>query len=103
MMQFSKRSFRFLSIAAACVMISACSTQAVTPDAKDVKVSRAEPHKDCKMISKVSGTTSSAKAKPEDALKDMTQEAANKGANYLRVLEYSAYGTSVTGVAYECP
>jgi len=39
----------------------------------------------------------------EDALADLKKEAANKGANFLVVRQYSAMGTAVTGEAYLCP
>ena len=45
----------------------------------------------------------SPKGTAEDALNDMKKEAANKGANYLQIKEYSSYGTAVTGIAFKCP
>lgn len=83
--------------------ISACASRSVTPEAKEVKVDRAAPGKDCRELGTISGTTSSAKGTREQALEDLKQEAANKGANYVMVREYSSYGTTVTGTAYECP
>jgi uncharacterized protein YbjQ (UPF0145 family) len=51
----------------------------------------------------ITGTTPTVKGTQEEALEDLKREAANKGANYVVVKQYSAYGTSVTGLAYECP
>lgn len=80
-----------------------CSTMSNAPDVKNVKVSREEADKDCQFISKIEGRTNSLKGTNEDALKDLQQEAANKGANFLVVRAYSGTGTSVSGEAYKCP
>jgi len=83
--------------------MSACSSMSHMPAKENLKVSREEPNKECKMLSKLEGRSQSKTAKPDDALEDLKQEAANKGANYLVIKEYSGYGTAVTGVAYLCP
>jgi uncharacterized protein YbjQ (UPF0145 family) len=70
---------------------------------KEVKVSREAPSKECTEIGELVGRTATVKGTQEQALEDLKKEAANKGANYVMVKQYSAYGTSVTGVAYECP
>ena len=85
------------------LLLGACSSRSVTPDTKEVKVSREDADKDCKELGKITGTTLSAKGTAEEALADLKQEAANKGANYVVIKQYSANQTSVTGVAYECP
>ncbi|MBK8204024.1 MAG: hypothetical protein IPK68_17500 [Bdellovibrionales bacterium] len=79
-----------------------CSSQSVLPEKSEVKTSRTVPA-DCTLIGKVTGNSLSVKATPEMVLDNMKQEAANKGANYLVVEQYSASGTSVTGQAYRCP
>lgn len=94
---------KFLIAMCALVMFAGCSSRSVLPDAKEVKVSRDEAGKKCREIGKITGTTSSTKGTQEQALEDLKREAANKGANYVMVKEYSSYGTSVTGIAYECP
>lgn len=83
-------------------IISACSSRPVLPTADAIKVSREAPDKSCKELGKVVGTTLSVKGTAEDALKDLKQEAANKGANYVVIKQYSDNQTSVTGLAYEC-
>ena len=83
--------------------VSGCASHSVLPDKEDIKTSRNEPDKDCQSLGKVTGTSLSTKAKPEDVLENMKQDAANKGANYLLVKQYSDTGTSVTGIAYKCP
>lgn len=80
-----------------------CASRSVLSDAKEVKVSRDNPNKDCKEMGTITGTTMTTKGTQEDALNDLKKEAANKGANYVVVKQYSSYGTSVTGTAYECP
>lgn len=87
----------------AVIMLAGCSSRSVLPDADEVKVSRDTAAKKCREIGKITGTTSSAKGTQEQALADLKKEAANKGANYVMVKEYSSYGTGVTGIAYECP
>lgn len=79
-----------------------CSSQSVLPEKSEVKTSRTVST-DCILIGKVTGNSLSLKATPEMVLENMKQEAANKGANYLVVEQYSASGTSVTGQAYRCP
>lgn len=83
--------------------ILGCSSMSTLPKDDNVKVSREDADKDCHLIGKVEGRSLSVKATPEDVLKDMKQEAANKGANYLVVKEYSGTGTAATGLAYHCP
>lgn len=86
----------------AALLIAGCKSRSVLPDDKEVKVSRAAADKDCREIGPITGTVASAKGTQGQALADLKKEAANKGANYVMVKEYSAYGTSVTGIAYEC-
>lgn len=90
-------------LAALAFALSACSSRSVTPDAEEVKVSREAADKDCKELGKITGTTMSVKGTAEEALADLKKEAANKGANYVVVKQYSDNQTSVTGIAYECP
>ena len=80
-----------------------CGSQSVLPEKEGVKVSREEPSNKCKLIGKVSGNTLSTTPKREDVLEDLRQDAANKGANYVVVKEYSDSGAAVTGMAYQCP
>ena len=85
------------------MVLSACASRSVLPDIKEVKVSREAPSAKCKEMGAITGTTTSAKGTQEQALEDLKHEAANKGANYVMVKQFSSYGTNVTGVAYECP
>lgn len=95
---------RFLFALSVIVALAACASRSVMPDVKEVKVSRDNPSdKKCKEMGTITGTTMSTKGTQEDALNDLKKEAANKGANYVVVKQYSSYGTSVTGTAYECP
>jgi len=85
--------------------ISGCSTMSNLPKAENVKVSREKPGEDdkCEDLGKVTGSSIHATASAEDTLKDLVQEAANKGANFLFVSQYSANNTAATGIAYKCP
>jgi hypothetical protein len=84
-------------------LLLSCSSLSNLPKEENVKVSRKPADKDCVFISKVEGRSISKKATAEDALKDLIKEAANKGANFLEVKEYSGTGSAVTGLAYKCP
>jgi hypothetical protein len=93
---------RLLLIAIA-MLLSACASRSVLPEVKEVKVSREMPSSSCKELGNITGSTGSAKGTQEQALDDLKREAANKGANYVVVKQFSSYGTNVTGLAFECP
>ncbi|MBX3020960.1 MAG: DUF4156 domain-containing protein [Bdellovibrionales bacterium] len=99
----SRSTLVLSAILMAAIFTTGCRSRSVLPDVKEVKVSRDTAPDDCKEIGPINGTTTSAKGTQEQALADLKQEAANKGANYVMIKQYSAYGTSVVGVAYECP
>lgn len=80
-----------------------CSSRSIKPDINEVKVSRDEPSSKCKEMGTIEGTTRTAKGSQDEAIEDLKHEAANKGANYVWVKQFSSYGTAVTGRAYECP
>ena len=83
--------------------IMGCASMSNLPVEENVKVTLQDADKDCTFISKVEGRSNSKVPKQDEALQDLKQEAANKGANYLVVKEYSGLGTAVTGLAYKCP
>ncbi len=85
------------------IFVLGCSSQSILPEKDDVKVSRKPPSKGCTEIGPVSGRSISTKPNREAVLEDMKQDAANKGANYVVVKQYSDNGTAVTGIAYQCP
>jgi hypothetical protein len=101
-MFFKKMGVLFF-IAVTTVLIAACASRSVTPSVKEVKVSREQPAKDCKEMGKLTGQSTKINGTAEQALEDLKREAANKGANYVVVKQYSDYGTAVTGMAYDCP
>ena len=86
-------------------LLGGCSSRSVLPDKEGVKVTRDEPDKEdnCKKLGTITGTSGSVKGTQEEVLEDLKQTAADKGANLVVVKQYSPTGTSVTGVAYECP
>jgi uncharacterized protein YbjQ (UPF0145 family) len=84
------------------LILCSCAGRSVVPNVEEIKVSREAAGKNCSEIGKITGTTSSIKGTAEDALSDLKKEAANKGANYVMVKQYSDHQTSVTGIAYEC-
>jgi hypothetical protein len=85
------------------VATTACASRSLAPDSEEVKMSRESPADDCKEIGRVTGTSKSRKASHDELLVDMRQEAAKKNANFVKVEEYSSFGTSVTGTAFMCP
>ena len=68
----------------------------------DIKVGREKPSGECEELGLLRGTTMTATETKEDALEDLKKTAANKGATYVKVEQFSATGTSVTGMAYTC-
>lgn len=83
--------------------VGCVSKPSVLPRTSSLKVERVAPaSKDCKDMGPVKGRIINKKAKPEEALEDLKMEAANLGANYLWVQQYSDSGTNVTGMAYLC-
>ena len=94
----TRSMFVFLSL-----LVAGCASRSVLPTTKEVKVSREEPSAKCQPIGQLTGTTTSAHGTQEQALENLKVEAANKGANYVVVKQFSDYGTAVTGLAYECP
>lgn len=97
---------RFMKYSAALILMTslcACSSRSVMPDKEEVTVSREAADEDCRSMGEIMGRSSLVTATREDVLEDLKQTAANKGANYVVVKQYSAQGTAVTGTAYECP
>ena len=85
------------------LFLSACGSRSILPEKSSVEVSREKANKKCKNLGTITGTSLSVKATQEVVLEDLKQEAANKGANYVQVKQFSDSGTSVTGIAFECP
>lgn len=85
-----------------CFVLLSCSHQSVLPISEDVKVGREDAAKDCTELGKVTGTTLSAKGTAEEAIEDLKKDAARKGATYVKIGQYSAMGTAVSGIAYQC-
>ncbi len=85
------------------IVFSSCSHQAIVPEAKNVKIQREAPAKDCRSLGHVEGNVIRANGKIEDAIEDMKLDAARKGANFVQMGETSALGKNVAGIAYQCP
>lgn len=93
---------KFTLIAMAFAFAACSSTPPVKPEADNVKVSRDEADKDCKELGPVEGRNVSAGGSFDDALQDLKQDAAGKGANFVQIQQSGAMGTSVRGTAYLC-
>ena len=83
-------------------LVACSSAPPVKPEGDNVKVSRDPADEDCKELGPVEGRNSSAKGTFDDALEDLKQDAAGKGANYVQIRQSGAMGTSVRGIAYLC-
>lgn len=97
------RKWIFWNLAIITLLAGCAHHRSILPDAKEVKLSREAPAKNCREIGPVNGRTLTAKGTQEEALSDLTKEAANKGANFVLIRQFSSYGTEVVGIAYECP
>jgi hypothetical protein len=93
---------KLLILIAAFVFVG-CSSKSLTPEPKEVKMSRESANSECKELGRVTGTTMTAQGTSKEALDDMQNDAAKRGANYVKIEQYSGSGTSVVGVAYLCP
>ncbi len=83
--------------------LTGCASRSIMPDSKEVTVSRNAPNdSNCHEMGNITGTSTSVNGTREQALEDLKREAANKGANYVVVKQYSDLGTAVTGLAYGC-
>jgi hypothetical protein len=80
-----------------------CSHKPIILSSGDIEVSRENPSSKCHEVGPVSGATTSIKATQKDALEDMKREAAAKGANFIKIEQFSDSGTAVTGTSYQCP
>lgn len=87
----------------AVLVLTACSSHPIIPEAKNVEVSREKPDSECKDLGPVQGTVQSKSGKVEESIENMKLDAARKGANYIHMLTTSAYGTTTQGTAYFCP
>lgn len=84
-------------------LVAGCSSVPVLPEDIDVKVSREAPDENCKNLGIVLGTTQTASGTSEQALNDLKQDAARKGANYVQIETFSAFGSAAKGTAFFCP
>lgn len=84
-------------------LILGCSSIPIKPEDIKVKVSREAPSKDCQNIGTVLGSTLSVNGTSEHAIEDLKQDAARKGANYVQIETFSAYGNTAKGTAFICP
>jgi hypothetical protein len=98
----TKKVRRSFFAALTVLLFVGCSSRSIKPDTKEVKISRDEPEKSCRDMGGISGTTMKVNGTQDEAIEDLKKEAANKGANYVWVKQFSTYGTTVTGQAYEC-
>lgn len=85
------------------LLVAGCASRSIKPAPDQVQISRELPGSKCKEIGVITGTTKTAQGTQDEAVDDLKKEAADKGANYVMVKQFSSYGTMVTGRAFECP
>lgn len=85
------------------LVFTACSSQPIVPEAKNITLSRENPDEDCREIGLVQGSVATTTGTIEQAIEDMKLDAARKGATHVRMEATGAMGTSVSGTAYQCP
>ncbi len=83
--------------------LAGCASKEILPDKVEVKVTRSEPSKDCKMIGPVSGSTTKIGENAEVAMVNIKKDAARKGANFVQYESSSADGSGLKGTSYYCP
>jgi hypothetical protein len=81
-----------------CLFLAACST-ALTVQGQKVKVIKSDPPANCKEIGVVVGSNNN--GNPEYMNNDLRNNAAEKGANVVRL--DTAYLTKISGTAFKCP
>lgn len=108
MVSLKKTTLRLLLGVSAMVSLTAptlvgCMSHEILPEKIEVKVSRDEPSKNCKLVGPVSGTVSKIGENSEKALENLKTDAARKGANFVQYGSASATGTALQGTGYYCP
>ncbi len=87
-------------------LLASCSGKPVVMTEKDVKVSRNSPSSDCKELGMVMGRSltinSNVEKAVEQSIEEMKRDAANKGANYVKIEQIASNTHDVTGIAYDC-
>lgn len=93
-----------LAFIPALLLLTACGSQPIMPTKEDVNVTREDlsKNKSCEDLGTVAGKSMHTTGGKEQALEDLKEQAANKGATDIQVHQFSDMGTSVTGTLYKC-
>lgn len=88
----------------ALLFLSACGSQPIIPTKEDVNVTREDLSKNssCENLGTASGKSMHTTGGKDQALEDLKEQAANKGATDIQVHQFSDMGTSVTGTLFKC-
>lgn len=84
-------------------IVTGCASRSVLPSVSELKVSREPADKKCQELGPVYGRSQLIHSTNEQVLEDLKKDAANKGANYVVIHQYSGNQTAVNGTAYICP
>ncbi|NCN39886.1 hypothetical protein GW916_01420 [bacterium] len=90
-----------LGLGVAMITLIGCSSQPIIPTSDDITLTRKDLP-DCENLGKLTGKTMNATGGKEEALEDIKEQAANKGATHIQIHQYSDMGTSVTGTLFKC-
>lgn len=95
--------------ASACVLfasLSGCTATTLTAAGRGVSVEKADAKKECSEVGIISASSSNFVGETDaNARNKLRNEAAERGANYVRLDTYAENGNGVryTGTAYKCP
>ena len=89
---------RYLLVCAITAFISGCQTA----PAHNVHVGSSYPAGNCREVGQVIGNAATRENARSQALNDLRYNAAQRDANYVRVVAETAYGTAIRGIAYRC-
>ena len=81
---------------------TACTSDPIIFENKDVIVSRVEAPKNCDSLGAIEGRSSKLNAPMAEVIEDLKSEAVKKGANFVKLETMGAMATSVRGSAYFC-
>jgi hypothetical protein len=79
-----------------------CSSKPLL-EVRDIKITRDEPSRSCRSLGVLDIKSLSIRPDEKKMIDEMRNEARKKGANFVRVQEMGALGTSVRGEAFDCP
>lgn len=93
---------RLISALLLAVTFVSCANQEILPDEVDVKVGRELPSDKCTLVGTLTASSGKIGGSSEEALENLKEAAARKGANFILYESASATGSAMKGTAYSC-